>query len=155
VPQSHLDASVTTLKVDSSVTGLKLVVEPLESETTSVGVTTVTLSSDVLFEFGKATLTPTAQSKIAQIATRLAAARGTVTVVGHTDAIGSLQDNQALSSARASAVRAALLQGLAGKPLQIAASGVGETQPVAPDMLGGKDNPAGRALNRRVVITFR
>jgi len=39
--------------------------------------------------------------------------------------------------------------------LQIAASGVGETQPVAPDMLGGKDNPAGRALNRRVVITFR
>jgi len=155
VPQSNLDSSVTPLVLDASVTSLTGLVEPLESESTSAGITTLTLSSDVLFDFGKATLTATAQRKIEQLAGKLAAARGTVTVVGHTDAIGSPQDNQTLSTARATAVRTALLQVLGGKPVQIVASGVGENQPVAPDMISGKDNPPGRALNRRVVLTFR
>ncbi len=155
MPQSNLDSSVTPLLLDPSVTSLIGPVEPLESEATSAGVTTLTLSSDVLFDFGKATLTATAERKVEQLAGKLAAARGMVTVVGHTDAIGSPPDNQTLSTARAAAVRAALLRVLASKPIQIVASGVGETQPVAPDMIGGKDNPPGRALNRRVVLTFR
>jgi OOP family OmpA-OmpF porin len=34
-------------------------------------------------------------------------------------------------------------------------TGYGETQPVAPNEVGGgADNPEGRALNRRVEITF-
>jgi len=155
VPQTSIDASVTFLLPDPSVTTLKLSVQSLESETSSAGVTTLTLSSDVLFDFGKATLTSTAQQKVAQISARLAKARGTVTIVGHTDAIGTAEANQALSQARAQTVRSALLQGLAAKRVQIAASGVGETQPVAPDQVAGKDNPAGRAENRRVVISFR
>jgi OOP family OmpA-OmpF porin len=34
------------------------------------------------------------------------------------------------------------------------AQGFGETQPVAPNTLKGKDNPAGRQLNRRVEIVI-
>lgn len=43
---------------------------------------------------------------------------------------------------------------LPGTALTVDASGVGATQPVAPDQVGGRDSPANRALNRRVVITY-
>jgi OOP family OmpA-OmpF porin len=37
-------------------------------------------------------------------------------------------------------------------PTTLDAVGYGETKPVAPNQLNGKDNPAGRQANRRVEI---
>ncbi len=112
----------------------------------------VALDADVLFEFGSATLSPSAAVVLAQVVPRVAAARGRrVVVTGHTDAVGTDADNLALSRRRAEAVRA-FLQGRA-PGVRLAAAGVGESQPVAPDAIGGADNPSGRRLNRRVTIT--
>ncbi|MEM9736433.1 MAG: OmpA family protein, partial [Pseudomonadota bacterium] len=69
-------------------------------------------------------------------------------VAGHTDDVGDDAANQALSEARAEAVRTALeARGVA--PGAISATGFGETQPIA-------DNATedGRARNRRIDFTF-
>ena len=72
---------------------------------------------------------------------------------GHTDARGNDDYNQSLSERRARAVIDALNQ--RGAAQQAQARGYGESQPVAPNEIGGKDNPAGRQLNRRVEIFVR
>lgn len=117
--------------------------------------TTVTLDADVLFKFGKSTLTPAATATLQHVGADIAKrASGAVTVNGYTDSIGSNAFNLALSQARARAVMAAL------KPLTpgvgYTAHGYGEADPVAPNTKpNGTDNPAGRALNRRVTITYK
>ena len=119
--------------------------------------TSVALRADILFAFGKATLSVKARTLIAQAAREITAGGDParpIGVVGHTDAIGSLGENQQLSQQRARAVEAALRAAL-GAGWRYTVSGKGETQPVAensnPD---GSDNPAGRARNRRVEITY-
>lgn len=107
------------------------------------------LSADVLFAVGSATLSPAARSTLQQVAERLRArAAGPVTVVGHTDSTGDSAANQALSEARARAVRDALQDG-AGAGVTFQASGKGETQPVADEA-----TPDGRQANRRVTVTY-
>jgi len=65
---------------------------------------------------------------------------------GHTDAVGDDAANLALSSARAGAVREALVaRGIAAG--RLAATGFGETRPVADN-----DTAQGRASNRRVTL---
>jgi outer membrane protein OmpA-like peptidoglycan-associated protein len=116
----------------------------------------LTLGADVLFEFGKADLTPAANQRLAQIAERIRQqARGVVQIDGHTDTIGNPADNQKLSRRRAETVRSALAALLAGIPVTIQATGHGESKPIAVETTpDGKDNPAGRAKNRRVEIRF-
>lgn len=89
VTDLNVAASLAVLRPDTAVTALRLSVEPLKQEETVAGVTTVTLSSDVLFDFGKATRTAPATASIGRIAQQLRAANGPVTVVGHTDAVGT------------------------------------------------------------------
>ena len=73
-----------------------------------------------------------------------------IAVAGHTDAIGTDTYNQALSEKRARTVADALrTRGVKGT---LSAKGFGESRPVAPNELNGRDNPAGRQLNRRVEI---
>ena len=67
-----------------------------------------------------------------------------VTVLGHTDATGTDQANQALSRARALGVVQALVADGAN-PGQLSAIAIGSAQPVAPNA-----TEAGRARNRRV-----
>ncbi|MCB0794661.1 MAG: OmpA family protein [Flavobacteriales bacterium] len=70
-----------------------------------------------------------------------------VELSGHTDDVGSEDDNLALSEARARAVRDHLVaNGI--DPARIEARGYGETKPVAPNT-----NEEGRALNRRTEVT--
>jgi outer membrane protein OmpA-like peptidoglycan-associated protein len=115
--------------------------------------TVIRLPSDVLFEFAKADLTPAAQKAIAAVGDEIGSGgTGSVTVEGHTDAIGSDADNQGLSERRAASVRTAL-QAEMGSSYQYNAVGFGETKPVAPNTKpDGSDDPDGRALNRRVEI---
>jgi len=117
--------------------------------------TTVTLSDEVLFEFARADLKPEAASRLDALAAELSdLGPRTVTVTGHTDSHGDTAYNQDLSERRAEAVRGALADRLGGG-FTFEASGKGETEPVAPnENQDGSDSPEGRALNRRVEITY-
>jgi len=73
----------------------------------------------------------------------------------HTDNIGSDAGNLKLSQARAeTCVDYLLLKGI--KSSRITAKGYGKRMPIAPNKLpNGKDNPAGRQLNRRTTFTVK
>ncbi len=112
----------------------------------------IKLPSDVLFEFAKSNLTPAAESALDGAADQVGASAGTVTIEGHTDAIGDDASNQTLSEARAASVQAALQERL-GSGFTFNAVGFGESRPVAPNTKpDGSDDPDGRAQNRRVEI---
>jgi outer membrane protein OmpA-like peptidoglycan-associated protein len=108
------------------------------------------LSSDVLFDSGSATLHPGAGDKLRQIADVLQKyPRTRVEIVGHTDSKGSDQSNLVLSRQRAESVRDAIVQdGVSAA--RITTRGAGESRPVATN-----DSSTGRAMNRRVEITVR
>jgi OmpA-OmpF porin, OOP family len=156
VPDSNLQESVHPIYADRAVNALNTnnAVIPLEEEYTEGGKTTVRLSSDVLFDFGKASLTDTARNRLAEIAEKLTGVTGRVVVTGHTDSVGSPQSNLRLSKQRAEAVKAQLEKALSGTGVRIVAGGRGESKPVEPNTKDGEDNPAGRAKNRRVDITY-
>ena len=73
---------------------------------------------------------------------------------GHTDSWGSDAYNDRLSHQRAEAVRDFLEQRYPNLRGRVRAVGRGEREPVAPNEIDGRDNPAGRAQNRRVEIEF-
>ena len=76
-----------------------------------------------------------------------------VEVDGHTDSKGTEEYNQKLSERRAEAVKQYLInEGVVDKAM-ISARGYGELRPIAPNKTkDGKDDPEGRAENRRVEI---
>ena len=111
---------------------------------------------DVLFEFDRADLTDAANAKIAAVAeivVRLAPERN-LSVEGHTDAVGDEEYNLELSLRRAIAVSDALQAGgVAAERLRTV--GHGERFPVAENRTpDGRDDPAGRAANRRVEVVI-
>ncbi|WP_428995367.1 OmpA family protein [Lysobacter enzymogenes] len=114
----------------------------------------ITLNDRVLFDFDKADIRSDAAKVLDALAAALKDVRSTgMEVGGHTDAKGSDDYNQALSERRAQAVVAALRE--RGAAQQATAKGYGEARPVAPNEIGGQDNPGGRQLNRRVEIFVR
>ena len=147
----------TTTTAPSTTTSTEPPLEPGDEAATVVrrgDQLEVTLATDVLFEFNSATLAPEAVARLTALAPRLArsATPGVVSIVGHSDSIGSEAVNQVLSEARAAAVRDVIA---AARPdLRFEVSGRGATSPVAPNQIDGRDNPEGRARNRRVEITF-
>lgn len=111
------------------------------------------LAGDVYFDTGSAALLPRATADLRTVADQVQESGVTaLLVVGHTDSVGSTSDNQALSESRAASVVAALQPLLPG--VTLVAEGRGESEPVADERTSdGEDDPAGRALNRRVTIT--
>ncbi len=91
-----------------------------------------TLTSDVLFDFGKATLKPEGKAALTKLfneITHLEMKDNQTVVYGYTDRIGSDAANQALSQRRAQTVASYLTsQGIAAS--KISASGRGEANPV-------------------------
>jgi outer membrane protein OmpA-like peptidoglycan-associated protein len=125
----------------------------LDARETSRGV--VVNLPDVLFEFARADLTPDAERKVRDIADVLdgRARSRRVSVEGHTDSIGSESYNERLSVARAESVAEALVEdGVTRR--RLTSRGFGERQPVAPNEIDGRDNPRGRAKNRRVEVVI-
>jgi outer membrane protein OmpA-like peptidoglycan-associated protein len=111
-----------------------------------------TLSGDVLFDSGSATLSPSALSQLSGIVLQAKEHPGaTIDVVGYTDDIPDptfLNGNLGLSVARANAVAAVISSAeIAGD--HISASGVGTADPLA-----SNDTAVGRQQNRRVTITL-
>jgi len=158
-----IDLVTVPVRISSRVVAPELVsvVTTLDAEQgTAVvetpGRTSYTASADVLFDPGEASLRPDAipslQSIIAAI--RSAPPDAALLVEGHTDSLGETAYNDALARARAEGV-AEWLVAEGGIALErITTLGFGETTPVAPNTLDdGTDNPEGRALNRRVVIS--
>lgn len=110
----------------------------------------LSVASDVLFEFDSAELSQQSQRSLSDVAALLSkATKEQVVVAGHTDAKGSNDYNLALSERRAEAVAKFLTDnGVSADTLKI--EGRGEAEPVAENEIDGKDNPDGRAKNRRV-----
>jgi outer membrane protein OmpA-like peptidoglycan-associated protein len=102
---------------------------------------------DVLFDTGKATLKPGAYSTMDRLASVLKESPNRKVVIeGHTDNVGSDENNMLLSQQRALSVQAALMErGVSGQ--QIATIGKGEGTPIA-----SNDDSAGRQRNRRVEL---
>ncbi|MGY4526035.1 OmpA family protein [Pseudomonas sp. TE21394] len=101
----------------------------------------------VMFAFDSAELTPAAQQRLQGLVAELGSPTvARVSVVGHTDNVGSDSYNQALSERRAGSVAVYLIsQGLeAGK---VTSQGRGESEP-----LTDNESEQGRARNRRVEL---
>ena len=151
------DAMRTDATLDLRADDATFVLDPADSTTTlekkaeKKDDTVVTLTSDLLFDFGEATLTQEAEKAVAELAADVPQ-DATVRVDGYTDSIGTDARNLTLSKQRADAVADVLA---AERPdLTLKVKGHGEADPVADNEVGGEDNPAGRALNRRVEVTY-
>jgi len=111
----------------------------------------ITLSGEVLFPSGQASLLPGAMVKLNDVAEALTkgSPESKIVVEGHTDSQGKADFNQELSLRRGQAVRDYLVsRGIAAD--RISAQGMGSTRPVATNA-----NPEGRANNRRVEIVVQ
>lgn len=107
----------------------------------------ITLGADASFDTGKADLKPEGQAKLDQLAAKLKEVRyDAITVIGHTDNVGTDAANQKLSLKRANAVKT-YLASHGVDAAKIKTAGRGKTVPVA-------DNKTvkGRARNRRVEV---
>jgi chemotaxis protein MotB len=107
----------------------------------------------VLFELGKADLTPEALNILAEISIFLSRWPNHVRIEGHTDNLPIRNErfpsNWELSTARATTVLRFLLAEADFDPLKISAVGYGEYRPVAPN-----ETPEERQKNRRVDIVI-
>jgi OmpA-OmpF porin, OOP family len=112
--------------------------------------TLIRLDDRVLFDFDQDTLRPEAGPVLDKVAEALAGLGVPLQVNGHTDARGEASYNLDLSQRRAQAVADALAA--RGVDTALTVKGFGETRPVAPNTIDGKDDPAGRQRNRRVEI---
>ena len=99
------------------------------------------------FETGSSRLTPDSAATVNDLSTVLKAyPNSQVELVGHTDNTGTSESNQALSLARANAVKGMLVNsGVVAE--RIATKGAGQDQPVA-----SNDTEEGRARNRRLEL---
>jgi outer membrane protein OmpA-like peptidoglycan-associated protein len=107
----------------------------------------LTLANEISFDFGSASIKPAFKPTLVKLADVLRKYdRNEITIIGHTDAVGSDSYNQVLSERRSVAVREELSM-LGVPPSRLRAIGRGEFEPRADN---GTD--AGRQLNRRVEI---
>lgn len=128
--------------------------EPVRTETATT--IEVTLPADILFDFDKAEIRPTAKSALHEVAQLLhETAHGSVTIQGYTDALGGDGYNQRLSERRALAVKLWLRTNESMADMAFTAIGFGARNPVAPNLRpDGLDNPEGRQRNRRVTFVM-
>ncbi|MGL5321456.1 MAG: porin OmpA, partial [Aeromonas veronii] len=118
---------------------------------------TFSLSSDVLFEFNKATLKPAANQALDALFSQIVAANpkdGVATVIGYTDRIGSDNYNLALSEKRAQSVASYLVsKGLYSDKVRV--EGRGKSNPVTGNSCASRSKQeliACLAPDRRVEI---
>lgn len=109
--------------------------------------TKVTLLSDALFDFDKATLKTEGIMKLNDLVTKLKGVTvEVIIVVGYTDNVGTLAYNKKLSLRRAEAVKAHLTKN------GVEASRVYTEGKAFADPVGDNKTAAGRSLNRRSVV---
>jgi outer membrane protein OmpA-like peptidoglycan-associated protein len=107
----------------------------------------ITMTSQTAFETNSASIKPgfhSTMDKVADVVVRYG--KTTLTVVGHTDDVGTNTYNQSLSERRALSV-AQYLESKRVDSMRLATAGKGETQPRSTN-----NTEAGRQENRRVEI---
>lgn len=107
----------------------------------------ITMTNQTAFDTGSAQIKPgfyTTMDKLADVVIRYG--KTTLTIVGHTDNVGSVGYNQKLSENRALSV-ASYLESKDVNPVRLATLGKGESEPVA-----SNNSESGRQANRRVEI---
>jgi outer membrane protein OmpA-like peptidoglycan-associated protein len=136
----HLAGNISDLKVRETSTEIK-----------------IDLAADVLFDFDKSTIRPSAADALKQVASIIrSSSKGAVLIDGYTDSKGSDPYNQRLSDRRAESVRKWLMTKEGLKDIDFTTRGFGAKNPVAPNTNpDGSDNPDGRQKNRRVEITVK
>lgn len=100
------------------------------------------------FATGKADIKPSSYASLNRVADLLKRKNISLKLAGHTDNVGTDNNNMILSKNRAEAVKAYLVNNGAN-PTRIEATGYGETQPIATNKTA-----AGRQQNRRVEFTI-
>lgn len=136
-----LDAEDKTRNLSIALAGDGSVAEALDASGRAV-------LEDLVFASGSAALANGDYGSLAAVAAWLAAnPEGTIAVVGHTDASGSLAANIALSERRAEAVAQALVDLHGADKTRIVAEGVGFLAPRATNQ-----TVDGRQKNRRVEV---
>ncbi len=143
--QQAAQAQAATASIGQQNAMLQQQLAELQAKSTDRGML-VTLG-DVLFEFGRAEIKPSAQGAMQKLATYLQEhPERRVLVEGYTDSVGSDSANQQLSQRRADAVATALARlGVSGA--RINTMGYGEEFPIA-----NNTSDTNRALNRRVEV---
>ena len=119
--------------------------EPVEQE---VAMKTVSMSGKALFATGSDQLSGDGEAAMFELIEQLKGMQeiSSISVVGHTDSVGTVENNQALSERRAQTVSSYI--GAAFPGVAIDASGMGESSPVA-----SNDTAEGKQANRRVEVT--
>jgi outer membrane protein OmpA-like peptidoglycan-associated protein len=148
-------AADSGIAVAGRATDLERAIKDLGAEVTPEQIK-VNLSADLLFDFDKSDIKPTAEPELQKVITVLKSyPKAKVKIDGHTDGKGSDRYNQALSERRATTVAQWLINHGSIDSANINTRGWGRTKPVAPNANpDGSDNPEGRAKNRRVEITL-
>jgi outer membrane protein OmpA-like peptidoglycan-associated protein len=132
---------------DARVADLETQLNALNARKTERGMV-VTLG-DVLFDSGKSQLLAASSQNMAQLAEFFKRnPERKASIEGHTDNVGSEENNRTLSDHRAGAVKAALVR-MDVPANRLSTQGFGEDSPVA-----SNDTPAGRQMNRRVEIVI-
>lgn len=144
--QTATDAALASAAVAAKEADeLQRQIDVLEAEATDRGL--VLTLGDVLFGTGRSDLTSGGTNTLDKLVVFLNNYPDrNVVIEGHTDDVGSHEMNQTLSQHRADSVKFYLVQqGIRHK--RLAASGMGETQPIADNQ-----SPSGRQQNRRVEV---
>jgi outer membrane protein OmpA-like peptidoglycan-associated protein len=117
----------------------------------------LTLASDILFDFGRATIRPDARPALDRVTEIIRQHRGAgISIEGFTDSIGTAESNLRLSNARAESVKQWLIEVEKPAGAGLAARGFGATRFAAPNTKpDGSDDPGGRQKNRRVEIVIQ
>jgi outer membrane protein OmpA-like peptidoglycan-associated protein len=123
-------------------------VEPVGGRGEIVDSYTIDLVEDE-FDFDSARLKPGMRYALDDLARRVRASPGDelLTIVGHTDSVGSREYNYRLGQRRADASKRYLVSNGGLQPSRIRTASAGADNPVATN-----DTAAGRAMNRRIEI---
>lgn len=112
------------------------------------------LDLDIKFRSGTAELTPEAKLDLLEVGKAISderLSRNGFVLIGHTDDVGSEDENMALSLSRAASARRFINENFSAENVaNCEIAGVGESEPLVPGT-----SPVDRGLNRRVTLEMR
>lgn len=150
IARSIKDLEPTVRTLDPRVRDIEPRIRDVVQQRTEGATKVIDLNTDLLFEFAKADVNPSAAARMPELLKPIPQG-ASVQVYGHTDGIGPDAANMQLSIDRANAAAAVIRE--ARPDLQLDVQGFGETKPLARE--GGDDDAEARTQNRRVEVRYQ